>query len=64
MMELLNNPRGSGQWWLVILREPFESQEMLLAAATKQRAREGTADWEDLVCTVVRYRMRELMTAL
>jgi hypothetical protein len=36
----------------------------LLAAATKQGAREGTGDWEDLACTVVRRRMRELMTAL
>jgi hypothetical protein len=37
----------------------------LLKAATKQRVREGTADyWEDLAFPVVRYRVRELVRAL
>jgi hypothetical protein len=36
----------------------------LLRDATKQWAREGTADWEDLVCTVVICTVCELVTAL
>jgi hypothetical protein len=54
------------QWWLVMPWEPFESQEKssLLRAATKQRAREDTADWEDLVFAVVICKVCKLVIAL
>lgn len=37
-------------------------ESALFGAATKQQAREGASDWEDLACAVAIFRVRELMT--
>jgi hypothetical protein len=43
----------------------IEAEEsLLLGAASRQRACEGTTDWEDIVCAIVICRVCELVTAL